>query len=121
MRLTELEMNDIDYDLLDPGIREVVRWLRDNGFETTDSGDGKSKPADERVLDYPHVFMVTTQNSMRSTVLSLASMVVNDLGIKPVPYGADGGPWIQLSFDPVTRTAIIELSHLDDSMLKPLP
>lgn len=43
---------------LDPGIRDLVVALRAVGFDTTDSGDGESKPEDVRDLDYPHVFMV---------------------------------------------------------------
>lgn len=42
---------------LDPGIRNLVVYLRALGFETTDSGDGYSKPADERVFHTPHVAM----------------------------------------------------------------
>lgn len=34
----------IDYDELDPGIRDIVRLCRENGFDTCDSGDGVSKP-----------------------------------------------------------------------------
>lgn len=54
----------VDYDHLDPGIRDVVRLLNDAGFKTTDSGDGVSKPKpwyepDERgiteALPFPHV------------------------------------------------------------------
>lgn len=45
----------IDYEQLDPGIRDIVRTLRQAGFETTDSGDGVSKPEDERVFEEPHV------------------------------------------------------------------
>jgi hypothetical protein len=44
-----------DYASLDPGIRDVVRALNRIGFDTTDSGDGVSKPADERVFGVPHV------------------------------------------------------------------
>jgi hypothetical protein len=39
-------LENFDYDALDPGIRTVVLDLHANGFETTDSGDGYSKPAD---------------------------------------------------------------------------
>lgn len=46
----ELQMSD-----LDPGVRSFVKWLRDHGFETTDSGDGVSKPAEAMVLEFPHV------------------------------------------------------------------
>jgi hypothetical protein len=33
----------LDLSVLDPGIRRVVEWLRVHGFDTTDSGDGRSK------------------------------------------------------------------------------
>lgn len=35
----------LNVDELDPGIRDIVILLRANGFDTTDSGDGVSKPA----------------------------------------------------------------------------
>ncbi len=48
-----------DYDQLDPGIRGVVRVLHQNGYETTDSGDGVTKPAAgwpaKELIDGPHV------------------------------------------------------------------
>ncbi len=40
---------------LDPGIADVVIMLRNLGFNTGDSGDGRSKPDDERVFDVKHV------------------------------------------------------------------
>jgi len=50
-------MEDINYDELDPGIRKLVRLLRDNGFDTTDSGDGAFKfediPDEEIEVDGP--------------------------------------------------------------------
>ena len=50
-------MEEIDYTELDPGIRKLVRLLRDNGFETTDSGDGAFKfediPEEEVAEDGP--------------------------------------------------------------------
>jgi hypothetical protein len=52
-------MSDVKYSALDPGIREVVRLLRGWGFDTTDSGDGVTKPLDfEGVLRIPHVHCV---------------------------------------------------------------
>ena len=48
-----------DPTALDPGIRDVVRYLRGKGYETTDSGDGVSKPASwfetGEALPFPHV------------------------------------------------------------------
>ena len=46
---------DFDYESLDPGVREFVRWLHRYGYKTTDSGDGVSKPPERRVLNYAHV------------------------------------------------------------------
>jgi hypothetical protein len=44
-----------DYDTLDAGIRDTVRLLHECGWATSDSGDGRSKPEDERAFDCPHV------------------------------------------------------------------
>jgi hypothetical protein len=43
---------------LDAGIRDVVVLLNAHGLRTTDSGDGVSKSADERVFHMPHVVCV---------------------------------------------------------------
>lgn len=43
----------------DPGIRDLVIALRGVGFNTTDSGDGVSKPPDERTFEMPHVIIST--------------------------------------------------------------
>lgn len=40
---------------LDPGIADVVIMLRNLGFNPTDSGDGRSKPDDQRDFDVKHV------------------------------------------------------------------
>lgn len=52
-------MSECDYGELDPGIRDTVRLLRDAGFDTTDSGDGVSKPQDwydsGEAMPFPHV------------------------------------------------------------------
>lgn len=50
---------------LDPGIREIVLRLREWGFQTTESGDGVSKPstryASGEALPFPHVWCATTK------------------------------------------------------------
>jgi hypothetical protein len=53
-----------DYESLDPGIRGLVRLLRHSRFDTTDSGDGVSKPLEHRVLHFPHVFCRTDPGSL---------------------------------------------------------
>lgn len=55
----EAVTDSLDYEALDPGIREVVRLIRDAGYETTDSGDGISKRAtNPDALPFPHVVVV---------------------------------------------------------------
>lgn len=44
---------------VDPGIAPLVALLKENGFVTTDSGDGRSKPPEERSFEFPHVFVMT--------------------------------------------------------------
>ena len=46
----------INYDELDPGIRDVVRAINEWGWKTTDSGDGSKAGEMECALDHPHVF-----------------------------------------------------------------
>lgn len=50
----------LDYETLDPGIRDVVRMMRERGFDTTDSGDGHSKDNNPEALPFAHVFAMTT-------------------------------------------------------------
>lgn len=49
--------DEFDPANLDPGIRDLVVYLRGLGIPTCDSGDGVSKERDEgSVFDAPHVF-----------------------------------------------------------------
>ena len=59
-------MKTINYDKLDPGIRNTVKALNEAGFHTTDSGDGISKPADAREMDFPHVAMKCSKEQIHS-------------------------------------------------------
>jgi hypothetical protein len=51
---------------LDPGIRDLVVALNDAGWQTTDSGDGESKPEDERVFHVRHVVVADPRNGASS-------------------------------------------------------
>lgn len=111
----------------DPDIRYVVRWLLEHDFETCDSGDGHTKLEadwDERwVLSYPHVFIETSGDLIAESLRLLNEL--RAAGVKVIQIGecdGDGLPlegcWIQATYDPVTDTGIIELSHLDDDKLR---
>lgn len=79
--------DDINYDQIDPGIRETVRKLNEAGFVTTDSGDGVhkfspdfsyengNKPDGHEVLDYPHVVIQVELDNMVSETDRLFNLV----------------------------------------------
>lgn len=92
----------IDYSQLDPGIRDIVRQLRDAGFETTDSGDGHSKAAeifDGEALDYAHVFCVATPGHLVAEAKLLAQ-ALNDLSA-PARWRVEG------SYSPADDSALL--------------
>lgn len=69
----------VDYKALDPGIRDVVRMLNAHGFETSDSGDGVSKPQDwydlGEAIPFPHVVAVTTASTMIDDAERMAAIL----------------------------------------------
>lgn len=84
----------LDYAELDPGIRDTVRLLRQAGFQTTDSGDGVSKPADARVFDVPHVAMTCAREDMFAQAESAAALL--------------GPSWrVEASYCPNDRSVVI--------------
>lgn len=108
------------YDELDPGIREVVRVMRDNGFRTTDSGDGVSKPADHRALNIPHVFAVVVPADALGSECDRLAYVLRQRGVRfsgadplagPVPH-------IEGTYDPIDRTAVIGLYYVTSEMIR---
>ncbi len=91
-------MGDFDYESLDVGIREIVRVAREHGFNTTDSGDGVSKPEDERVFHVPHVACSTTRDSLISEAERLADLL--------------GAEWrIEASYCPNDGSVILLATH----------
>lgn len=98
------------YTQLDPGIRELVRWLVEyNGCDTTDSGDGeyKGKHGWEpgSYLTVPHVFIqcdsaVHAENLVNRLYTQLVSGNY-DHSVHEMPEGkciqatyGPGGPWL---------------------------
>ncbi len=113
----------VPYDDLDPGIRELVRWLNDNGFETTDSGDGKSKFKVEDppccAVSFPNVAIrVDVENLIAETDRLFG--LLKDKGCAPVPAKEEevaGEVNLQSFYDPSLegpREAYIILTGLDD-------
>ncbi len=112
----------INYDELDPGIRETVRWLNDHMYRTTDSGDGVTKLLQAleygnecEALPYPHVFMVCSPEMLVQSARRLLSDL-RSIGVTVGPVDRDG-VFIQATYDPANETGIIELVNLNDELL----
>lgn len=106
----------IEYDELDPGIREVVRRLRAAGFETCDSGDGKSKPPEEG-SEMPHVIMNCPRENLFSEADRLAAEVAT-WGL-----AADHGYSVMASYEPEiggVGFSTLQLFLVTDSDLQPV-
>lgn len=104
-------MTLLDLNELDPGIRDIVARLRAAGFETTDSGDGVTKPPGPDVLPYPHVAMVTTREKLVSDSRFLLAFL-RDNGIEPL---------VEATFYPATDDAVILASWNIDTTVAPAP
>lgn len=106
-------------DTLNPGIARTVAWLRANGFDTTDSGDGEMHEHDcDR--GYPYVSMRGTEADARR----LAGLL-RGLGIALPPstevwaIGRDApqGVSVSYSYDPADDVGIVDLAGLCDAVL----
>lgn len=100
----------MNYDDLDPGIRETVRWLRGLGYETTDSGDGETKSEEHRSVDGPHVFMRVDHRSVASDA-DLLFLSLRHAGI----HATEG--MVQATYDPGSAVQVLALFGVDDAML----
>ncbi len=113
-------MRDIDYNLIDKDIRKTVKFLRDHGFDTCDSGDGYSKfevdPGAE-ALDYPHVFIQVSDPITLTAHADRLARLLKDHGIPIDDIGHDPAPNIHATYDPANSVAIIMLSNVDDILL----
>lgn len=101
-------------DPLDPGIEKTVLFLREHGFETVDSGDGKTKiengyntEGDPRqdAWAFPHVIMeVDVSEAFQETHRLLTLMRSIGIDIKQEQ--------IQLTYGPIDKTATLLLSDV---------
>jgi hypothetical protein len=108
---------------LDPGIRRTVAWLRGLGFNTTDSGDGRSKrnvDSNPEALWYAHVAMVVPGGELVLQAMRLAELL-RARGIElPNPSEVDGVA-VHASFNPADGIAMLFMTGVDDEMLAKCP
>jgi len=97
--------HEIALNELDPGVRNFVGFLRSKGFNTTDSGDGESKPEEARIMPWPHVFISVPgaeQNLIPESQRLLVEMTAAGLDVQPGD--------IQATYDPTQGSmGIIQL------------
>lgn len=71
---------------LDPGIRDIVLRIQAAGFETTDSGDGVSKPQEwyesGEAIPFPHVVVRTTPKRMIVDAHTVADLLGPDWNVE---------------------------------------
>lgn len=109
-------MDDLDYETLNPGIREVVRLLRGAGFNTTDSGDGITNVAGgmEGAIPFPHVHCVV-RPAVLCNIKDIAMHMVNVLRAEGVEIGIG---YVQLTYDPLFPEATtLSLLYISDAVL----
>lgn len=111
-------MPDIDYAALDPGISNAVRFLRQQGFDTVDSGDGYSKPQDERTIEGPHVFCRIHHYSLGRTEAIRALKLIRDVvgdGTNERGFKTDPTRWasmllVEMSYSAGDETCILSIT-----------
>lgn len=127
-----LNLTHAEIQALDPGVRRLVVLLRLWGFETCDSGDGKTKPgagqADERgiveVQEAPHVqIQLDDAGDVLERFAELRYLLEN-VGILVDSSATPFSPMLQGSIgfvrEPVAKTtAFLEVWNVDDAHLAP--
>lgn len=119
-------MTELDYDVLDPGIRKTVRFLRDNGFNTTDSGDGKTKQAKGYIGEpEPNVYMTCNPAAPTARLpwLDYGAHLILEADRLLELLVAKFGPkirekvQIEASYSPIDKIGILALHGLSDKDL----
>ncbi len=120
-------MDDLDLTTLDPGIRRTVAWLRERGFNTTDSGDGVTKltykpdsfysPEGLDAMPFPNVAMTADALTLITDTDRLYRSLVA-WGAKMEPAGnLMDDPSLQATYDRVSGVHTIMLLNVDDARL----
>jgi hypothetical protein len=110
-------LSDKEYEELDVGIRKTVQWLREHGFETTDSGDGSKAATMECALNYPNVAIRIDDVDALQFEADRLYELLEEREIDVAPQGTDGEPFIQATYDPADGSSIIVLAYVNDELL----
>ncbi len=114
-------------DMMNPGIKETVRLLRERGFDTVDSGDGATHHC-ECDIPVPYVHMKVSPDEMRAEADRLKDIVEARAGLTiwsrelpdPDPDAEPGEtytPSIQASYSPLDGVGVISMFGVADADL----
>ncbi len=114
-------------DMMNPGIKETVRLLRELGFQTVDSGDGATHHC-ECDVPVPFVHMTVEPDALRTEADRLKEIVESRAGLTiwdrelpdPDPDAELGDtytPSIQASYSPLDGMGIISMYGVADTDL----
>lgn len=112
-------------DMLNPGIKQTVKLLRELGFDTCDSGDGATHHC-ECDQPVPYVHMLVSRETLCSEADRLKEIVESRAGYSiwqremPDPAGEPGEtytPSIQAGYSPIDTLCIISMFGVADADL----
>lgn len=110
-------MKSLDYTTLNPGIRKVVQFLRENGFDTCDSGDGVTH---EHAcdLDRPYVHILVQEPAKLVAEADRLTELLSQHGIKLEPQDEEvTARSVEASYWPASQTAVMSLWNVTDTDL----
>jgi hypothetical protein len=96
-------VKDFDYEQLDPGIRETVRYLHGCGFITTDSGDGSKYPEMECAIPQPMVVCDLTDQTGEYS----GSVVVEACRLQSDLDDLEPGWHVELTYSPQDNLCLL--------------
>lgn len=122
MKWVVVKADLLDYESLNPGIRESVRFLRAAGFETCDSGDGVTREHEcdpgvpYVVVREPHAeLVVECARDLKSLLESRGLEVV--CGPESVEQLGAREVVVEASYDPVSDVAVLVVTGITDAKL----
>lgn len=109
----------LDPESLDPGIRETVSFLQENGFYPSEAGDA-SEDEDEYIRSLPHIFWSTDHDGLTAETDRLVELL-RAVGVSVGPLGPENNVQIQATYDPVgpeSAKYVVMLFNLNDRVLR---
>ena len=92
---------------LNKGIVKTVKFLRENGFDTKDSGDGETHDFDCD-LTMPYVHMIVKPNKIEEESHRLKDL----LEVKGIKFGSKYMAQIEATYSPIGQAATLSIYNI---------